>query len=193
MRWKIKKSDRDWVTENRDNFREHIYDKRTNSWRFDYRNSALDNRDVKGPFIMSKLAASTMCETGFPWALHGQKKMDYTKIKHKDESESVLANICDEKDERRSHDFDDVSANETKVAGQEQIVKSKQPQTATPKGELEKDFKKPDWNVFYPKIISSSFVRKTKRKEVDDIEKWWPDKYYQEWKGLPLFVIDEKS
>ena len=181
------------MTENRDNFREHLYDKHNDCWKFDYSDKALDREEPKGPFIMSKLAASTMCETGYPWALHGKKQMDYSKVKHKDETISVLANIGDEKDEKRSHDFDELSGKDGIGVGQEKVASGKQPLSGPSQGDLVNDKKKADGPIFYPKIISSSFVRKTKRKEIDDMEKWWPDRYYYEWRGIPLFVVDDKS
>mmetsp|Transcript_28489 Transcript_28489/g.32579 ORF Transcript_28489/g.32579 Transcript_28489/m.32579 type:complete len:148 (+) Transcript_28489:215-658(+) len=142
---------------------------------------------------MSKLAASTMCESGYPCPIHGSKQPDFSKIRHQEETESVKANIADEIEEKRSHDFDDISEtiNEESSASVRQ-KKSRAPTGAQPpRSDCNYNGNVQNKAPFHPKIISSSFVRKTKKKEVDDIENCWPDRYYYEWRGLPLFVVDQ--
>jgi hypothetical protein len=63
---KIQKADRDWVTEKEDNYREHNFDKKTQGWKFNFNDSALDRKGKQGPFTMSRLAAMVMCESGIP-------------------------------------------------------------------------------------------------------------------------------
>lgn len=74
----------------------------------------------------------------------------------------------------RSHDFDGVNINvgdiEEEEEGKDELVSvtDKEAKSLVPFAESRQEG---DKGVFYPKIISSSFVRKTRRKEVDDIER----------------------
>jgi len=159
-KYKIKKSDREWVTENKDNYREHIYDATVDGWRFNYNNNALDNNDRKGPFIMSRLAAMKMCESGPVCQLHNISPE--IKIKHVEESDSVKANIAPEMIEKRSHDFDGMSIN----ANNEEFKLGDLNDTKSDRSHK----KIYNEEVYYPKIISSSFVKKTRRRDIYDQE-----------------------
>lgn len=172
LKYKIKKSKRDWVTENMDNYREHVYDPLTDTWRFNYKDSALDRKEPSGPFMMSKLAASTMCESGYPCTLHKQSKpAGMPKVKHVEETDSVKANIGPEAQEKRSHDFDDINTDgELLEGGKKEETKRNPPKTLLPSAEIKNGESKAE-KIYYPKIISSSFVRKTKKKDVYDMEK----------------------
>lgn len=99
LKHKIQKSGQNFITENEDNYREHLYNADRGTWRFDYSESALNKKDPSGPFIMSRLAASTMCETGYPCSLH-TKPAKMPKVKHVEESESAKAVIGPETQEK---------------------------------------------------------------------------------------------
>lgn len=92
---------------------------------------------------------------------------------HHDEDESALAEIEEASEARRSRDFEGINL---KGTGQREVAFNLElhnllPTVHVQKNDLLTGEATQDKNMYYPKIISSSFVRKVKRKEVDDIQR----------------------
>ena len=171
LRHKIKKSDRHFLTEKQDNYREHLFDKNSQTWKFDYSEKALDKKEQTGPFVMSRLAASTMCDTGDSCRLHNPDQLNIPlNVPHVGETDSVKATIAPEVDEKRAHDFDGINLDVNK---KEEIEEDRKKDIAIYRGlpivlsrrtETPGEEKVEDPSIFKPRIISSSFVRKIPRK-----------------------------
>jgi hypothetical protein len=112
LKYKIQKANRDWVTEKEDNYREHLFDKKNQTWKFNFKDSALDknSRHKQGPFTMSRLAGLAMCAADNYCPIHNKSRdLSIGKIPHFDEADSAMANIGNEAEEKRSHDFDGIN------------------------------------------------------------------------------------
>ena len=156
---KIQKTDRHFVSEKEDNFREHIFDSKTQSWKFNYKDSALDRNNPSGYFVMSKLAASTLCESGAHCPLHNPVQTNLSKIPHVQESESVKATISPENEKDRENDFEGINIELNKSGSNIQENKVANIERGT------------EEELFYPNVISSSFIRKTRINNLDEFIK----------------------
>lgn len=188
---KIKKADTHWVSETHDNHRGFNFNGKLNRWEYDYDDKALQKYQPQGPFWMRDFQGSTMCQTDYPCTLTNKR---LANIPHHDEEESAQALIGDEAQEKRSQDFDGIDIEvekDNKAVGtgkRQNLPISLLPTVHVNNSDMLTGQKAS--TTFYPKIISSSFVRKTKWKEPDHMERWYPERQYYEYSGLPLFVSD---
>jgi hypothetical protein len=176
-RFKIKKSQQEWISETQDNHRGHGYDAKTGAWTYDYTDGAFKGKQANGPFTMSRLAASTMCGNQYDCAMHTQNKSNYGRVPHHDEDESARAEVDPNNEQNRDHDFEgisiDIGQNEDQVGGkpQNRPIVSLLPTVYVPNNDILTGTSNQNTGIYYPKIISSSYIKKIKKREVDDVSK----------------------
>ena len=177
LRFKIKKSDQNWISESRDNHRGHQYNPQTNTWTYDYTNKAFDDKDPQGPFMMIRFPDANMRETGYPCFRDKTASDLQKKVPRFERTESTKAQISDKSDLNRAKDFEGI---DIKVKDEDAKVEggkdTNNPISLLPTVHIEQNdiltgARKEGDEIYYPKIISSSFVRKIRRKEVDDVSK----------------------
>ncbi|CAI2376249.1 unnamed protein product [Moneuplotes crassus] len=171
LRHKIKKTDQHFISEKEDNYRKHLFDPHTQSWRFDYDESSLVKNDPQGPFLMSKVLTHKINGRSPP-SYKKSCSTALTDIPNIPESDSVKATISSQSGKGREHDFEGINVN---------LKETKNEVDGAPRRTLKEPVEEDE--TFIPQVISSSFIKKRTFKNLDEyiersnnLDRRYPDK-----------------